>query len=175
MKPAPRWALPSVRPLLDQEVDRAQVQARRRAQPSATNRPRPSPLCEGGTPGRARHFPGRSSSVAVRPPGRPKRAPHRSTCGQRPSRAGGPGGGVPPGPVPNPEVKPARAEGTAGAGPWENRAPPPREGRWKTCFGIKAGLVRPFFVYRLFCRCALCGSDPCFMCRWYSLSERFFL
>ena len=54
-----------------------------------------------------------------------------AAAGERPSRAGGFGGGGTPGPVPNPEVKPASAEGTAGATPWEARAPPAREAR--TC------------------------------------------
>ena len=29
-----------------------------------------------------------------------------------------------PGPIPNPEAKPARADGTADAGLWESRKPP---------------------------------------------------
>ena len=43
---------------------------------------------------------------------------------QGPPGAGGPGGRGAPGPIPNPEVKPASAEGTAGATLWETRAPP---------------------------------------------------
>ena len=42
----------------------------------------------------------------------------------RPPGAGGSGGRGTPGPIPNPEVKPASAEGTAGATLWETRAPP---------------------------------------------------
>ena len=43
---------------------------------------------------------------------------------QRPPGAGGHGGRGTPGPIPNPEVKPASADGTAGATLWESRAPP---------------------------------------------------
>ena len=48
---------------------------------------------------------------------------------ERPSRAGGRGGGGTPGTIPNPKAKPASAESTAGATPREGRAPPAREGR----------------------------------------------
>lgn len=41
MKPAPRWALPSVRPHEDHVFDRRQVQAPRGVEPSRTNRPSP--------------------------------------------------------------------------------------------------------------------------------------
>ena len=61
----------------------------------------------------------------MRPPGRPERLPAPSLpAPQRPPGAGGPGGRGTPGPMPNPEVKPASAEGTAGATLWETRAPP---------------------------------------------------
>ena len=39
-------------------------------------------------------------------------------------RFGGNGGGVPPVPIPNTEVKPASADGTWGATPWESRSLP---------------------------------------------------
>ena len=55
---------------------------------------------------------------------------------QRPPGAGGSGGRGTPGPIPNPEVKPASAEGTAGATLWESRAPPAPGAR---CAGLGAG------------------------------------
>src|SRR6266545_2949467 len=41
-----------------------------------------------------------------------------------PERFGGHGGGETPGPIPNPEVKPSSADGTARAAGWESRSPP---------------------------------------------------
>ena len=38
--------------------------------------------------------------------------------------SGGHSGRVTPVPIPNTEVKPARADGTWGATPWESRSPP---------------------------------------------------
>ena len=68
---------------------------------------------------------GTPSSSAVRPPGRPGRRPApKQPAPQRPPGAGGHGGRGTPGPIPNPEVKPASAEGTAGVTLWETRAPP---------------------------------------------------
>ena len=55
---------------------------------------------------------------------------------QRPPGAGGHGGRGTPGPIPNPEVKPASADGTAGATLWETRAPPAPGAR---CAGLGAG------------------------------------
>ena len=43
---------------------------------------------------------------------------------ERSQRFGGHGGGVPPVPIPNTEVKPASADGTWGVGSWESRSPP---------------------------------------------------
>src|SRR3954454_24318767 len=40
------------------------------------------------------------------------------------SVVGGCGGGVTPGPIPNPEAKPSSADGTALARVWESRSPP---------------------------------------------------
>ena len=105
------------------------MQGARALQPSRTNRPRPSAPTFGRRAGPA--LPTHAfRACAVRPPGRP-RAPEEEghPCCERPSRAGGFGGGGTPGPVPNPEVKPASAEGTAGATPRETRAPPAREAR----------------------------------------------
>ena len=80
---------------------------------------------------------GTPSSSAVRPPGRPERLPApKQPAPQRPPGAGGHGGRGTPGPIPNPEVKPASAEGTAGATLWETRAPPAPGAR---CAGLGAG------------------------------------
>ena len=99
------------------------MQGARAPQPGATNRPSPSGHVIGpSAPDRSQRAP---SSSAVRPPGRPERRPALSLpAPQRPPGAGGPGGRGTPGPMPNPEVKPASAEGTAGATLWETRAPP---------------------------------------------------
>ena len=77
MKPAPRWALPSVRPHEDHVFDRRQVQAPRGVEPSRTNRPSPRAPKRAEAPraeDRKRREEARPSA-AVRPPGRPKRAP----------------------------------------------------------------------------------------------------
>ncbi len=61
-------------------------------------------------------------------------------------RAGGHGGRETPGPIPNPEVKPSSADGTARGSVWESRKPPdhtpspagtrnPRQGAPKPCGG----------------------------------------
>lgn len=122
MKPAPRWALPSVRPLVDHELDRRQVQAPRGAQPSRTNRPSPRAPQEGGAGRQEASEPTPLARCAApRAPGRASPAHIRCRA-----RGGGQGGGEAPGPIPNPEVKPASAESTAAAGPRESRAPPPR-------------------------------------------------
>src|SRR5690606_719481 len=55
--------------------------------------------------------------------GSPQRLPLHSLS-RRLFFAGGFGGGALPVPIPNTEVKPARAHGTAGATPWESRSPP---------------------------------------------------
>ena len=54
------------------------------------------------------------------PPGR--FAPGRTT--KKSQVSGGHSGGVTPVPIPNTEVKPASADGTWGATPWESRSPP---------------------------------------------------
>ena len=111
------------------------MQGARAPQPGATNRPSPSGHTIGpSAPDRSQRA---SSSSAVRPPGRPERRPALSQpAPQRPPGAGGPGGRGTPGPMPNPEVKPASAEGTAGATLWETRAPPAPGAR---CAGLGAG------------------------------------
>ena len=100
-----------------------------------------------------------SSSSAVRPPGRLASAtPPKQPAPQRPPGAGGHGGRGTPGPIPNPEVKPASADGTAGATLWETRAPPAPGAR---CAGSGRGGAReapgrggpervPLFVLRGF-------------------------
>ena len=112
------------------------MQGARAPQPGATNRPSPSGHTIGpSAPDRSQRAP---SSSAVRPPGRPERRPALSQpAPQRPPGAGGPGGRGTPGPMPNPEVKPASAEGTAGATLWETRAPPAPGAR---CAGLGAGM-----------------------------------
>ena len=71
---------------------------------------------------------------ALRAPPRPSQpAP------QRPPGAGGHGGRGTLGPIPNPEVKPASADGTAGATLWETRAPPAPGAR---CAGSGRGGAR---------------------------------
>jgi hypothetical protein len=45
-------------------------------------------------------------------------------CRTRKDRFGGHGGGETPGPIPNPEVKPSSADGTALETGWESRSPP---------------------------------------------------
>ena len=99
------------------------MQGARAPQPGATNRPSPSGhVKRPSAPDRSQGTP---SSSAVRPPGRPERRPApKQPAPQRPPGAGGHGGRGTPGPIPNPEVKPASAEGTAGATLWETRAPP---------------------------------------------------
>ena len=115
------------------------MQGARAPQPGATNRPSPSgPLTR---PLRSRPF--------SREPFLKRCAAPRAPCGrhprltqpapQRPPGAGGHGGRGTPGPIPNPEVKPASADGTAGATLWETRAPPAPGAR---CAGSGRGGAR---------------------------------
>lgn len=130
MKPAPRWALPSVRPHEDHVFDRRQVQAPRGVEPSRTNRPSPRAPKRAEAP-RAEDREKKRRSTSLRRCAAP-RAPEAGPEGaieERRARAGGPGPGGTPGPVPNPEVKPVGAESTAAAGPREGRAPPARARR----------------------------------------------
>jgi hypothetical protein len=54
--------------------------------------------------------------------------------------SGGDSGGEPPVPIPNTEVKPASADGTWGAIPWESRSLP------DTPLRTKAAIMRPLFA-----------------------------
>src|SRR4029453_13792686 len=106
-----------VRPLVDYEVDRPEVEARQRVEPTGTNRPR-TWLCS-----RSLSCSGLCSELAP--------FNHRIPADPR-HRFGGHGGGETPGPIPNPEVKPSSADGTARATGWESRSLPERsfdEGR----------------------------------------------
>ena len=100
------------------------MQGARAPQPGATNRPSPSGHIKG--PLRSRPFSRRFLPRALCGPQGALGAPPRPSqpAPQRPPGAGGSGGRGTPGPIPNPEVKPASADGTAGATLWETRAPP---------------------------------------------------
>src|ERR1700704_6075203 len=87
-----------VRPLEDDQVDRPEVYARQRVQPTGTNRPRA--WIDNET-----------------------RARYGVLKGER-TDLGGYSGGVTPVPIPNTAVKPASADGTWGESPWESRTPP---------------------------------------------------
>ena len=89
MKPAPRWALPSVRPLVDHELDRRQVQAPRGAQPSRTNRPSPRAPQKAG-PGDRKPVSNDPSRTLCGPQGARAGIPHItvSRAGRRPGRRG---------------------------------------------------------------------------------------
>ena len=119
-----------VRAQVDHLVDRPQVQARRRAQPSGTNSPSSShPRLKH----RARcviFFRARHAAARVAPERGPGRL-HREAAGERPPRARPQRRGS-PGPIPNPAVKPAFAESTAarGCGRAGRRA---RGGRFSIC------------------------------------------
>src|SRR5438132_4158217 len=72
--------------------------------------------------------------------------------GLAPSRRfGGHGGGETPGPIPNPEVKPSRADGTARATGWESRSlpehlrtsRPPRAARSRCSTTLSVHMAKP--------------------------------
>src|SRR5712691_8969406 len=120
--PIPR----GVRPLADYEVDRPEVYARQRVQPTGTNRPRTwllLALAIGST----------GPPVGSHPPwflARPARIPDMAWDGRdETNRFGGYSEGETPGPIPNPEVKPSSADGTALVTGWESRSPPRHRGR----------------------------------------------
>ena len=92
-----------VRPLEDDEVDRSEVYAWQHVQLTDTNRSRTSPELL------------RKSFALHAVSGFQGRIPEQS---------GDDGGGDPPVPIPNTEVKPSSADGTWGAGPWESRTLP---------------------------------------------------
>ena len=99
------------------------MQGARAPQPGATNRPSPSGRIK--RPLRSRPFSRDTFLERCAAPRAPERRPAPTQpAPQRPPGAGGHGGRGTPGPIPNPEVKPASAEGTAGATLWETRAPP---------------------------------------------------
>ena len=111
------------------------MQGRRRLKPGATNRPSPSGRINcPSAPDRSQGIPFLERCAAPRAPWAPPRPSQPAP--QRPPGAGGSGGRGTPGPIPNPEVKPASAEGTAGATLWETRAPPAPGAR---CAGLGAG------------------------------------
>lgn len=100
------------------------MQGARAPQPGATNRPSPSGHIQRSL--RPRPFSREPLPQALcGPQGALERLPApQQPAPQRPPGAGGHGGRGTPGPIPNPEVKPASADGTAGATLWETRAPP---------------------------------------------------
>ena len=126
--------LHGVRPLADYEVDRPEVYARQRVQPTGTNRPRTWLLLALAIGFRARSSksgPGLAFSRISRTTATPERR-HRPL--ER-HRFGGYGGGETPGPIPNPEVKPSSADGTVPVTGWESRSPPRHLRREKGPFG----------------------------------------
>src|SRR5256885_16616117 len=66
---------------------------------------------------------------------------------------GGDGEGETPGPIPNPEVKPLSADGTARETVWESRTPP------DTLYEGPIGNDGAFRIFMVFCGfwCRLCG------------------
>ena len=97
-----------VRPLEDDQVDRPEVYARRRVQPTGTNRPRAwdsSPWCSCSL-----------CSCSIQ-----RLTSERAHAHQI---SGGKSGGKTPVPIPNTEVKTASADGTWGETPRESRSPP---------------------------------------------------
>ena len=142
------------------------MQARRRAQPSRTNRPSSSPFA-----------PSRSSArdllgcVAWYALCGPQGARLTEEC---PSLVGGRGGGGTPGPMPNPEVKPPSADGTAASGRG-------RAGRLRPTTGIWPGqgpasrrgpaLLR---LYALILSCYVRGVFLPFRVRRYQFLARFY-
>src|SRR6185436_2747965 len=113
-------------PWLDHHVDRPEVYARQRVQPTGTNRPRAWI----------------DNDVRARC-GVLSRARAPGICLLRSSLTtdfGGHSGGVTPVPIPNTEVKPTSADGTWEETPWESRSPPDFSDRTEP-FGA------PFFVF----------------------------
>lgn len=99
------------------------MQGARAPQPGATNRPSPSGhIYVPSAPDRSQESHFLERCAAPRAPWGATRP--QQPAPQRPPGAGGHGGRGTPGPIPNPEVKPASADGTAGATLWETRAPP---------------------------------------------------
>ena len=118
---------------MDHWVDRPEVQARQRAQPTGTNRPTRTTHPHTRTPARAR-APRRAANQTPRPlrspepthptpphaGGRPPGAAHHNPTTVPAATAGG----ETPGPIPNPEAKPPSANGTAPTRERKSRTPP---------------------------------------------------
>ena len=135
-----------VRPPADHRVDGSDVEAPRGVELTDPKRPRglphaPRPAKRGWARDCWCSRPLCCSGHTDRKP-RPRGAP---PSGVR-DRAGGHGGRETPGPIPNPEVKPSSADGTARGSVWESRRPPdhapspagtrnPRQGAPKPCGG----------------------------------------
>ena len=160
--PSPRkWR---VRPPVDHWVDRPEMEAPQGVELTGTNRP--SDL---NTTHETRVKKQHAASTVRFPNNKHREPTHSSTTAQQNSSAteadtrlaqpppalfkaagegcggrvfGGHGGGETPGPIPNPEVKPSSADGTARETVWESRTPPdnnPRE-----ALPHQAG---PLFIY----------------------------
>ena len=120
---------------MDHWVDRPEVQARQRAQPTGTNRPTRTththththPHQRPSAPGRAANpNPASTTQPRTNPPhppqggGRPPGAAHHNPTTVPAATAGG----ETPGPIPNPEAKPPSANGTAPTRERKSRTPP---------------------------------------------------
>ena len=88
------------------------------AQPTGTNRPR---ACHPHPPTKKPASTIQNLNQQTRPP-QPKTGGNGNNTGS--PRYGGHSGQETPGPIPNPEVKPASANGTAPDRMWESRTPP---------------------------------------------------
>jgi hypothetical protein len=62
---------------------------------------------------------------------------------EAPERFGGHSGGETPGPIPNPEVKPSSADGTAREAGWESRSPPRLFTKRRHCAALRRSRARP--------------------------------
>lgn len=113
-----------VRPPADHRVDGSDVEAPRGVELTDPKRPRglphaPRPREEGGGPVTA----GARVHCVVLDTRTGNPGQGAPPSGVR-DRAGGHGGRETPGPIPNPEVKPSSADGTARGSVWESRRPP---------------------------------------------------
>jgi hypothetical protein len=131
----------------DHHVDRRQVEAWQHVQPSRTKGP-----CGLTGPERARASIGLDPDTSAIEPERDTPAPHTKEKSssrpepQRPSSRslliGGYSAGDPPDPIPNSEVKPRSADGTAGGTRWESTSPPISATHPAPAFLVKAGACR---------------------------------